>query len=116
MELICRLKTNKNKEPYIYKNFDQNIPHYQGVIAGDIYFYALYNKKGRKMNEYESASQIIEVFDYDGNAIAEYSFDDYINLFALDKINHVLYAYDITKEDFILKYNLPKNIAYNPES
>ena len=110
MQLICRLKDNDRKSRVILnsEHFFENIPHYSGVKAGRKYFYAIYNKKGLKFHEFEPASQTIEVFDYNGNAIVEYSFDDFISMCALDEVTHTLYAYDITKEYFILKYDLPE--------
>jgi hypothetical protein len=108
MKLVCQLKIDKNREPRINKDFTKNIPHYQCVAIGKECFYALYNKKGCVMGALEPTSQTIEVFDYSGKAIAEYSLDNYINVFALDEAHGSLYAYDITKEDYILKYNLPK--------
>ena len=108
MKLVCRLERKKNQNPSVNKNFTENISHYQGVITGEKYFFALYNKTVQKISESEPASQTIEVYDYEGNALVEYSFDDYINVFVLDEMNQNLYAYDINQEDFILKYNLKK--------
>jgi hypothetical protein len=107
MKLVGRLENRTNHPVQIMEPFEENIPQYQGIYAGEKYFYALYNKKGCKFNNIHPESQSIEVFDYDGNAIIEYTFDDFICLFAIDEINNVLYAYDETIEDFILKYNLP---------
>jgi hypothetical protein len=106
MDLLRRLENRTNDPVQIRETFEENIPQYQGIFAGEKYFYALYNSKGCKFNNIYSGSQSMEVFDYDGNAIIEYTFDDLISLFAIDEINNVLYAYDETKEDFILKYNL----------
>ena len=111
MELINRLTFNTKNSNSIDKNFEENILQYAGVIAGEKYFFALYNKGGLKINELQPASRTIEVFDYSGNAIAEYSFDDHISLFAIDEKNHILYVYDVTNEDYILKYVLPKATA-----
>jgi hypothetical protein len=110
MRLVKRLETGEHHPVQINEIFEENIPQYQGVYAGKKYFYALYNKKGCKFNHIEPASQLIEVFDYNGNAVIEYTFDDYICLFAIDEINNVLYAYDETQEDFILKYDLKLSI------
>jgi hypothetical protein len=107
MALIRRLEDRSNHPVQIRETFEENIPQYQGIYAGEKYFYALYNNKGCKFNTVYPGSQSIEVFDYDGNAIVEYTFDNLISLFAIDEVNNVLYAYDETKEDFILKYNLP---------
>ena len=106
MKLVKRM--GRVKAPSINIAFNENISHYLDAYAGEKYFYLLYNKKGNKINIIEPSSRSIEVFDYNGNAIAEFTFDNFINYFAIDEINHCLYAYDITNEDFIIKYRLPE--------
>ena len=106
MKLLKRL--GNNKKTYTNTIFEENVSQYVSVYAGKKYFYALFNKKGNKLSIVEPATQTIEVFDYNGNAVVEYSFDDYISIFAVDELNHLLYVYDETNEDFILKYSLPE--------
>jgi hypothetical protein len=93
---------------------DSIIVHYQAAYAGKNYFYTLYNQRGRatyQRNDFVAeadfvASQSLEVYDYDGNPIAEYTFKETIDLFTIDEKNGKIYAYNGINEDYFLRYNL----------
>ena len=83
------------------------IDQYQGVVAGQKYFYVLYNKGKAGIGTYPPAVQSLEVFDYSGNPIVEYEFNEHIIRFAIDEVNNMMYAYDGMDEDHLLRYALP---------
>jgi hypothetical protein len=83
---------------------DNNVVQYLRVVAGRKYFYALYrggNQKNSTVN-----SDILEVFDYDGNPVSKYIFDICPQIFIIDEFHHILYGYSYHHEDYLLKYKL----------
>lgn len=85
---------------------DDNVYHYTNVVAGKKYLYVLY--QGRSSKNKPVNNDFIEVYDYDGNPITKYVFDNISPyLFSIDEINHVLYGFSYDYEDYLLKCYLP---------
>lgn len=91
-------------ETHIDKNsWEQTNTYYLSAYAGKKYFYAVnVSRQGAEKEKYS-----LLVFDYDGNPVAEYSFD--INLYApfvVDEENGYIYSYNSQYEDYLLRYKL----------
>ena len=85
-------------------DFDSNVQHYTNIVAGEKYFYALY--RGRPRKERTINSDVIEVFDYDGNPVVKYTFEICPQYFTIDESNNVLYGFSFDFEDYILRCSL----------
>jgi hypothetical protein len=96
----------KSKYKEISFEYNENVLQYIGVVAGKKYFYALYRDG---YNNIESLNNdIIEVFDYAGNPIVKYVFEDITpQIFAIDENNHTIYGYSYKLQDYLLKYTVP---------
>ena len=81
---------------------DDAIPLQRSVIAEDSYFYVL----GRFEKNRNNHNTYIEVFDYDGNPITKYLFEEEISLFAIDHNNGYIYGYDYSTPDNLWRYDI----------
>ena len=82
----------------------QGVQHYIHVVPGNNYFYALY--KGERTGTDGNAAEVLEVYDYEGNPVALYSFDIAPTLFVVDETNGKLYGYNYRYEDYFFVYDL----------
>jgi hypothetical protein len=83
----------KHKVP---KVGDLNIPfYYTSIVAGENFFYALC-KKNKSM----------EVYDYNGSFVNEFTFDITPSLFAVDEYNKTIYGFanDNNYEPYLLRF------------
>ena len=104
LELNKRIIDKYNfKNPIINDN-ENNTEHYINIISGKKYFYALHRGKSSKNTTFNT--DIIEVFDYNGNPILKYSFDISPQIFIVDEENRYMYGYNNKYEDYILRYKL----------
>lgn len=100
-ELVKRISDgNKYSKPSI-RDAENITYHYFNVYAGSKYFYALY--VGHKVGE-NFSDRTLEVYDYDGNPIVEYTFDIIPHYFAVDEENGYIYATNSDYEDYLLRY------------
>jgi hypothetical protein len=60
--------------------------YYTNIVAGENYFYAL-------CNGYKSNSVAMEVYDYNGSFVKEFTFDITPQLFAVDENNKMIYGF-----------------------
>jgi hypothetical protein len=104
LKLKKRISGNYDYQTPIVGDNDNNIQQYINVVAGQQYFYALY--QGRSSKNKTINSDVIEVFDYNGNPVAKYTFDICPQIFTIDETNHILYGYNFKFEDHLLKCNL----------
>lgn len=84
-----------------------DIYQYVNVVGTGKYFYVLYN--GFSPEESATKSSIIEVYDYAGNPVVEYSFDFSPSTeFCVDEKNGMIYSYRSQNgnQDFLLRYKL----------
>lgn len=77
--------------------------HYFNIYAGKKYFYVIY--AGRKEND-NFYDRTMEVYDYKGNPIIEYTFDIIPFYFVVDEENGYIYATNSNYEDYLLRYKL----------
>lgn len=85
------------------QNPDNNIKYYMNIVAGENYFYALYNGHAPKENNVDG---LLEVYDYDGNPVMRYQFDITPFLFDIDEENHYIYGYNPLEEDYLLRFEI----------
>ncbi|MDR0604717.1 MAG: TolB-like 6-bladed beta-propeller domain-containing protein [Bacteroidales bacterium] len=86
-------------------NFLNNIVYYENVVCGNKYIYALYAKVpfGELKNVHSS---IIEIYSWDGEAVALLKLDKSISDFFVDEDLKMIYGFDIdNSEDFLYEYS-----------
>jgi hypothetical protein len=103
LKLTAKLIGVDNLPSITIGDFNNIAYRYTNVFAGEKYFYALYNKN----NDYPFSQCVIEVFGYDGKQVIEYIINESIFHFAIDEVNSMMYAYDGTDENNLLRYALP---------
>lgn len=106
IDKLKRVKSIKDgkKYPTVSINDRGNITwQYFNIYASKKYFYALY--VGHKENE-NFFDRTLEVYDYAGNPIIQYSFDIVPFYFAVDEENGYIYATNSNYEDYLLRYKL----------
>jgi hypothetical protein len=105
LQLKIRITGKYKYEPPVF-DYTRNVLYYTGIVAGNKYFYVMYrgiNSKNVPLN-----NDIIEVFDYDGNPVVKYIFDDITpQIFTVDEINHYIYGYSYNSQDYLLRYAIP---------
>lgn len=102
-KLVKRIGDGK-RYPKVSVGDNGNITyHYFNVYAGKKYFYALY--VGHKEDDH-FFDRSLEVYDYEGNPIAEYTFDIIPFYFVVDEENGYIYATNANYEDYLLRYKL----------
>lgn len=109
LKLKLSIKDNNKKiKPQVPMSFndDKNIYHYQDIVTGENYFYALY--QGTTNKKCTLSSSVIEVYNYEGNPIAKLKFDIAPNPFVVDEKNNCIYGYLTQLEGVLLKYDLPR--------
>lgn len=100
---------------------DDNVIGYIDIAPTDKYVYALYTNKKIRENGVgnELSSNIILVFDWEGNPIKQYKIDREAFYIAVDKASRKLYAAVINQNDgwSIVFYNLreKRNNSFNME-
>ena len=80
---------------------------YIRAYAGAQFFYVMSAGPKDKNNSYPSRS--IEVYDYDGNAIVRYTFDEAPSPFVVDEVQGIIYGYDYQQPDYWLVYKMHEN-------
>jgi hypothetical protein len=103
LTLKKRIIGNHKNERVVIGDFDNNKSYYMSIVAGEKYFYALYNGD-RDTNENNYS---IEVYDYNGMPIIKYLFDIFPFIFEVDEENGFIYGYNSNYEDYILRYKKP---------
>lgn len=83
---------------------NNNVMHYISVVAGEKYFYALY--RGRSEINSTENSDIMEVYDYNGNPVSKYTFTICPQIFIVDEVGHFLYGFSYHYQDYLLKCRL----------
>lgn len=78
-------------------DLDNSISYHQGLVACKKYFYVKCRGKENDVN--------LQVFDYSGHSIAEYTFDIPPHYFDVDEQNRIIYGYNNEFEDYFLKYS-----------
>lgn len=98
----------KKSDPQVPVSFneDYNTYHYMDVVAGEKFFYALY--QGTTNKDCKTSTPVIEVYDYSGNPVAKLRFDIAPNPFVIDEKNSCIYGYLTQLEGVLLKYDLPQ--------
>ena len=90
-------------------DFTENEYHYVDIVAGQKRFYALY--RGCRNKDAKENSDILESFDYDGNPVIKYKFNDLSpDIFYVDDEAAVLYGYKSAYPDLMLKYELEERL------
>mgnify|MGYP000012575811 FL=1 len=90
-------------------DFTENEYHYVDIVAGKKRFYALY--RGCRNKDAKENSDILESFDYDGNPVIKYKFNDLSpDIFYVDDEAAVLYGYKSAYPDLMLKYELEERL------
>ena len=90
-------------------DFTENKYHYVDIVAGKKRFYALY--RGCRNKDAKENSDILESFDYDGNPVIKYKFNDLSpDIFYVDDEAAVLYGYKSAYPDLMLKYELEERL------
>ena len=102
-KLVKRITDSKQYPKVSIKDRENITWQYFNVYAGKKYFYALY--VGHKENE-NFFDRTLEVYDYNGNPIIQYSFDIIPFYFAVDEDNGYIYATNSNYEDHLLRYKL----------
>jgi hypothetical protein len=103
MKLQTVITDNKKYPKPIVGDFKNTMLHYINIVAGKDFFYAVYHG----VFEYSDAeTDVIEVYDYEGNAIKKYTFDIFPQLFEVDESKGYIYGYNRRYEDYLLKYPL----------
>jgi hypothetical protein len=105
LTLKKRIVGNHKNEKVVVGDFDNNKNYYMSILAGEKYFYALYNGD-ISANENNYA---IEVYDYNGTPIIKYLFDISPFLFEVDEENGFIYGYNYNYEDYIVRYKTGKD-------
>lgn len=83
------------------ENWKETKYYYYGLYAGKKYLYALNKSTTADKNG------TLQVFDYNGNPITEYTFDIFPgNPFVVDETNRYIYAYNHDYEDYFLRYKM----------
>lgn len=97
------IQWNYQEQKIDIQNPDNNIQYYMHIVAGEKYFYALYNGHAPKENNVDG---YLEVYDYNGKPVARYQFDITPFLFDIDEENNYIYGYNPLHEDYLLKYKI----------
>lgn len=79
-------------------DFENNKIYYLNVVAGKNCFYALCKGEDEKV--------FLEVFDYEGDSKARYSFDIVPYQFEVDEERGYIYGYNDKLEDYFLRFRL----------
>jgi hypothetical protein len=104
LRLTAKLIGADNLPSITVGDFNNIAYRYTNVFAGEKCLYALYDNKN---NDYPFSQCAIEVFNYNGNQVVEYIINENIHHFTIDEVNNMMYAYDGTDEDYLLRYALP---------
>lgn len=92
-------------ETYIgdpYSNTNNSKLYYSGVYSGKRYFYTYNDFNAKRTGECK-----LQVFDYDGNPVVEYTFDIIpANPMVVDEENGYIYSFNYRHEDYLLRYKL----------
>jgi hypothetical protein len=88
----------KHKDP-IVGDFETPM-YYTQIVAGKNFFYAL-------CNDNKNNNVVMEVYNYEGLFVKEFTFDITPELFSVDEDNKMIYgfAYDDKYEPYLLKFN-----------
>jgi len=104
-----KLKTvigdTNNKVNIVEGDFNNVRYHYVNLVAGEKYFYALYSGHNNQEDPTGRKNKI-EVYDYDGNPIIEYTFDIPPLLYTIDEKNQMIYGFNNFYEDYLLSYKM----------
>ncbi len=108
MNLKLKIGSDKDDNPgkINSNNFENVIRRYVNIYVSQKHIYVLY--RGRTSLEYKNngyKGDVIEVFDFNGNPVARYSFDKSPVLFAVDEATKKMYGYNSLFEDKILLYD-----------
>ncbi|MDR0725786.1 MAG: TolB-like 6-bladed beta-propeller domain-containing protein [Prevotellaceae bacterium] len=102
LQLKTRIIDKYEYEPPTF-NYTENVLYYISIVAENKYFYVMY--RGRNSENVPLNNDIIEVFDYDGNPVVKYIFEDIApQIFTVDEINHYIYGYSYNNQDYLLRY------------
>jgi len=104
MKLKTRISDDKKYPKPTKGDFSSLVYHYVGLYAGEKYFYALYD--GIKKEAGVKTSLLLEVYDYKGNPVIQYSFDIHPVLFVVDEKNGKIYGFNEEYQDYLLKYDM----------
>lgn len=103
-KLIKRIEDGEKYAKVEVSNFENITYHYINVYAGKKYFYVIY--VGHKEGDDNFFDRTMEVYDYEGNPIIEYTFDIIPFYLAVDEQNGYIYATNSNYEDYLLRYKL----------
>jgi hypothetical protein len=104
MKLKKQIIDEYHYETPVFDDNDNNVQQYINIVAGNKYFYALYRGGSRKNSTVNS--DVLEVFDYNGNPVSKYTFNICPQIFIIDENNHILYGYSSHFENHLLKCSL----------
>lgn len=97
--------TGEFRHQKLTDDFTKNEYHYVDIVAGSKRFYALY--RGCRNGDAKENSDVLESFDYNGNPIIKYKFNDLSpDIFYADDEAAILYGYKSAYPDLVLKYKL----------
>lgn len=77
--------------------------YYIGVVATNNRFYVLKAVKDRKQEEYKAT---VQVFDNQGDPVAEYTFDIPPRAFVVDEQRGYIYSFNGYYQDYLMRYKL----------
>lgn len=56
--------------------------------------------------KYSGAQTVMEVYDYIGNPVRQFTFDIEPNRFVVDERSMIIYGYSFDHEDYLLRYRI----------
>ena len=98
MTLYKRLVDKDVKSEIRMGGMQHTVQRYLNVMAGRKYIYALYDR--------QENGCCLEVLDYEGRGVAQYSFDVAPFLFDVDEENNMLYGFNGNYENYFIRYKL----------
>lgn len=99
---VCLIQS-KNWKSELGLDPDDRKIYYLGLFCSDKYIYAL---RWGKMEDEEGSSSI-EVYNYNGDAVAELLLDRIVSIFHIDESNNLIYALDpYVGSDYLYTYNI----------
>jgi hypothetical protein len=106
LKLKTVITDNKKYPKPIVRDIKNTMHHYMNIVAGKDFFYAMYHGVNGNVG---ADTDVIEVYDYEGNAVKKYSFDSadtFPYLFVVDESKGYIYGYNQRQEDYLLRFPL----------